>query len=140
MQTKFSKDEKALVRANLEQFEADGGEVFWFPDHALTLAILPRFPNSKWVDIGIAWCAPTETKFRKLVGARFATHRARVGTFTMPLAGPKMWGTFAEELADMLVDFGPDAWNGPDYVAGGMPFPSQKPVDTGSQWPFPPKA
>ena len=67
-QTKLSRAEKIGVRIVLTEFEEDGGYVFSFPIDRVTVAIKPAFEGSRMARAAVSIAAPTETKFRKLVG------------------------------------------------------------------------
>lgn len=78
-QTKLTKDQKRDVKAQMADFEAEGGFIFSFPECAATVACMPKFPGASMADFALAMCAADEDKFRKLVGADIAMARFAQG-------------------------------------------------------------
>lgn len=90
-QTKLTKDQKRDVKAQMAEFEAEGGFVFSFPDVGATVACMPKFDGSLMADFSIAMMASDETKFRNLVGADIAMARFAQGqTLALTVYGSDM--------------------------------------------------
>jgi hypothetical protein len=97
-QSKLPKAHKASVRHAIRMFEADGGRVFFFPEVRMTVAVIHAFPGSRMAVVGVAIASPTETKFRKLMGAHIAMLRCDDQGFQMPVQ-PHEYEDFAKRLA-----------------------------------------
>ena len=91
MQTKLNKAEKQLVRGNLDMLRVEGGDVFSFPDKGVTVAIAPAFPGSRMAMAAVAIAAPTEKKFRKLVGVNQAMCKHENGEGVQMMLPPEFW-------------------------------------------------
>jgi len=70
--TKLTAEEKeTLVEMKIE-FEELGGEVFYFPNHSLTIAMIPAGDVTR---VATSVSSPNEKKFRRKVGAYKAINR-----------------------------------------------------------------
>lgn len=97
MQTKLMKHEKQAVRDMIEDFRSQGGELFTDAERGMTVAMIPAFSGSRMAHVGVSWQAPTEKKFRKLVGINTAIGNCD-GTFQVPVK-PANYAEWANEFS-----------------------------------------
>ena len=106
VQSKLSRDEKENVREMIRDFRNFGGQLFFFKEERVTIAMAREFPGARFVRVGVAHAAPTETKFRKLYGAMLAIERTDSGMCS--LSAPIALGNeklFAAELVEIMVNY-----------------------------------
>lgn len=122
MQTKLTKQEKRYVRDMIADFESTGGQLFSFPEEGLTIAMIPAFAGSRMAHVGVSWQAPSEKKFRRLVGADTAIARCNGSFqfFQVPIS-PGFYTAWAWEFAKACESVKPI----PPAQTG--PFPSGDP-------------
>ena len=70
--TKLSTEEKEILVEMKIEFEGLGGEVFYFPESGITIAMLPAGEVTK---VSTSVSSPNEKKFRRKVGAYKAINR-----------------------------------------------------------------
>ncbi len=70
--TKLNTEEKEILVEMKIEFADLGGEVFYFPEHGLTIAMIPAGEVTK---VATSVSSPNEKKFRRKVGAYKAINR-----------------------------------------------------------------
>ena len=95
--TKLTAEEKEMLVEMKIEFADLGGEVFYFPEHGLTIAMLPA---GEVTQVATSVSSPNEKKFRRKVGAYKAVSRLmwEVEYMIVPmLASNEIWAyEFAE--------------------------------------------
>jgi hypothetical protein len=78
MTTKMTAGQRKYNTEMRNDFMSAGGELFFFRDIGLTIALIENFAGSQWACMGIAWQSPSEPKFDRLIGASQAIRRCDV--------------------------------------------------------------
>ena len=102
--SKLNSNQKTLRKNLLVRFTGDGGEIFSFPEHRTTVAIVPEFTGSKMSRVSVSICSPDEFKFRRKVGECFALDKLFMGEYVI-VPTPNQTDYFANEFAKVISDF-----------------------------------
>lgn len=104
--TKLSKAEKLVVKNMRQDFEADGGKIFFYPDRGITLAVMKHFKGANTMVVAVSVCSPDEQKYRKSVGARLVISRYdNSRTIDVPSVITEELEYFADAFVDTITNY-----------------------------------
>lgn len=99
--SKLNAVQKDSRKNMLIDHEANGGEIFSFPQYFATVAIVPEFTGSNMSCMSVSVCSPDETKFRRKVGEFYALDKLFAGE-CVKMPTPVVAEYFASDFAAML--------------------------------------